>query len=82
MRVPATLPLEVLQTIQQDLLEWNGTGASVMEVSHRGKPFMAMAAEAEQDARDLLGIPDNYKVLFLQGWRANAIFFDTIEFNR
>jgi len=64
---PATLPLEVLQTIQQDLLEWNGTGASVMEVSHRGKPFMAMPAEAEQDARDLVGIPDNYKVLFLQG---------------
>lgn len=64
---PATLPLEVLQTIQEEILEWGGTGASVMEVSHRGKPFMAMAAQAEQDARDLLGISDNYKVLFLQG---------------
>jgi len=49
------------------MLEWNGTGASVMEVSHRGKPFMETAAKAEQDLRDLMGIPDNYKVLFLQG---------------
>ncbi|MCL4159738.1 UNVERIFIED_CONTAM: hypothetical protein GTU68_020245 [Idotea baltica] len=49
------------------MLEWGGTGASVMEVSHRGKPFMQMAAEAEQDLRDLMGIPNNYKVLFLQG---------------
>jgi phosphoserine aminotransferase len=64
---PATLPLEVLQQIQEEMLDWNATGASVMEVSHRGKPFMEMAAEAEQDARDLLGVPDNYKVLFLQG---------------
>ena len=64
---PATLPLEVLEQVQSELLDWNGTGASVMEVSHRGKPFIEMAAAAEQDTRDLLSIPDNYKVLFLQG---------------
>ncbi len=64
---PAALPEAVLQQVQQEMLEWNGVGASVMEVSHRGKPFMAAAAQAEQDLRDLMGIPDNYKVLFLQG---------------
>lgn len=64
---PATLPEAVLRQVRDELLEWNGTGASVMEVSHRGKPFMAAAAQAEQDLRDLLSIPDNYKVLFLQG---------------
>lgn len=64
---PAALPEAVLQEVQSELLEWNGAGASVMEVSHRGKPFMAAAAQAEQDLRDLMGIPDNYKVLFLQG---------------
>jgi len=64
---PAALPEAVLKQVQADLLEWNGAGASVMEVSHRGKPFMQTAAQAEQDLRDLMGIPDNYKVLFLQG---------------
>lgn len=64
---PAALPKVVLEQVQRELLEWNGTGASVMEVSHRGKPFMAIAAKAEQDLRELMGIPDNYKVLFLQG---------------
>ena len=64
---PAALPEAVLKQIQPELLQWNGTGASVMEVSHRGKAFMQAAAEAEQDLRDLMGIPDNYKVLFLQG---------------
>ena len=64
---PATLPEAVLKDVQAEMLEWNGTGASVMEVSHRGKPFMQTAAQAEQDLRDLMGIPDNYKVLFLQG---------------
>lgn len=64
---PAGLPEAVLQQVQAEMLEWNGTGASVMEVSHRGKPFMAAAAQAEQDLRDLMAIPDNYKVLFLQG---------------
>jgi len=64
---PAALPLAVLEQVQAEMLEWNDTGASVMEVSHRGKPFMETAAQAEQDLRDLMGIPDNYKVLFLQG---------------
>ena len=64
---PAALPEAVLKQVQPELLHWNGAGASVMEVSHRGKPFMETAAEAEQDLRDLMGIPDNYKVLFLQG---------------
>ena len=64
---PAALPEAVLEQVRAELLEWNGTGASVMEVSHRGKPFMEMAANAEQDLRDLMGIPKNYKVLFLQG---------------
>ncbi|MHC1479057.1 3-phosphoserine/phosphohydroxythreonine transaminase [Frateuria aurantia] len=64
---PAALPIEVLQQAQAELLDWNGTGASVMELSHRGKPFMAMAAEAEADLRRLLQVPEHYAVLFLQG---------------
>lgn len=64
---PAALPESVLRQAQQELLEWGGERASVMEVSHRGKAFEAMAAQAEQDLRDLLAIPDNYRVLFLQG---------------
>ncbi|HET7161433.1 MAG TPA: 3-phosphoserine/phosphohydroxythreonine transaminase [Rhodanobacteraceae bacterium] len=64
---PAALPEEVLQRAQAELLEWNGARASVMEVSHRGKAFMDMAARAETDLRELLAIPSNYKVLFLQG---------------
>jgi len=49
------------------LLDWHGTGMSVMEMSHRGKEFIAIAAAAEADLRELLAIPANYKVLFLQG---------------
>ncbi len=64
---PAALPEEVLRRAQRELLDWNGAQASVMEVSHRGKRFMAMAARAEADLRALLAIPSNYKVLFLQG---------------
>jgi len=64
---PAMLPEAVLKQVQQDMLEWNGQGASVMELSHRGKPFMALAEQAESDLRELLNIPANYKVLFLQG---------------
>jgi len=61
------LPTDVLSTAQQELTSWQGSGMSVMEVSHRGKPFVACAASAEARLRDLLSIPDNYKVLFLQG---------------
>jgi phosphoserine aminotransferase len=64
---PAALPEAVLKRAQAELLEWNGSGASVMELSHRGKPFMALAAAAEQRLRSLMGVPANYKVLFLQG---------------
>jgi phosphoserine aminotransferase len=64
---PAALPLEVLEQARDEMLDWDGGGMSVMEVSHRGKAFMQVAAEAEADLRDLMAIPDNYKVLFMQG---------------
>jgi len=64
---PAVLPEEVLEQAREEMLDWHGSGMSVMEMSHRGKEFVSIAAEAEQDLRDLLEIPDNYKVLFLQG---------------
>ena len=64
---PAALPLAVLERAQHELLDWNGSGASVMEQSHRGKRFIAMAAQAEADLRSLLAIPADYAVLFLQG---------------
>ena len=64
---PATLPKEVLEQAREELLDWRGTGMSIMEMSHRGKQFMQIAAQAEHDCRDLLAIPADYKVLFLQG---------------
>lgn len=64
---PAALPERVLQQAREECLEWQGARASVMEISHRGKDFMRIAAQAEQDLRDLLKVPDNYRVLFLQG---------------
>lgn len=64
---PAMLPESVLQRAREEMLDWNGCGMSVMEMSHRGKEFMSIAAQAEADLRELMGIPDNYKVLFLQG---------------
>lgn len=64
---PAVLPKDVLTQVQAELLDWHGSGMSVMEMSHRGKEFMQIAAEAETDLRELLAIPANYKVLFLQG---------------
>jgi phosphoserine aminotransferase len=64
---PAALPLEVLQQAQAELLDYKGTGMSVMEISHRSKDFEAILAEAQADLRQLLQIPDNYKILFLQG---------------
>lgn len=64
---PATIPEEVLLEVQEQLLDWNGLGRSVMEISHRSKEFMALALESEQDLRDLLNIPDNYSILFVQG---------------
>lgn len=64
---PAALPLEVLETIRNDLPDWLGSGMSVMEVSHRGKDFVELAARAEATLRDLLKVPDDYSVLFPQG---------------
>jgi phosphoserine aminotransferase len=64
---PAALPLEVLEQAREELLDWRGSGMSVMEVSHRSKPFLAVAEEAESVLRALLAIPAGYKVLFLQG---------------
>jgi phosphoserine aminotransferase len=64
---PATLPLPVLEQVRSELTDWHGTGASVMEVSHRSAAFMAVAQEAEALLRELLAIPPQYRVLFLQG---------------
>jgi len=64
---PAMLPAEVVQQAASEMTDWQGSGMSVMEMSHRGREFVSIAEKAEQDLRDLLEIPDNYKVLFLQG---------------
>ena len=64
---PGVLPEEVLKEAADEMLDYNGTGMSVMEMSHRSKEYEAIIGAAEQDLRDLLNIPDNYKVLFLQG---------------
>ncbi|MEP7303269.1 MAG: aminotransferase class V-fold PLP-dependent enzyme, partial [Caldimonas sp.] len=64
---PAALPEPVLRQAAEEMLDWNGTGMSVLEVSHRGKDFMTLQAAVEADLRELLAIPANYKVLFLQG---------------
>ena len=64
---PAMLPRAVMEQAQRELLDWNDTGMSVMEISHRSKEFISLAEESEADLREILGIPVNYKVLFLQG---------------
>ena len=64
---PAILPEEVLAQAAAEMLDWHGSGMSVMEMSHRGKEFIAIAEAAEKDFRELLKVPENYKVLFLQG---------------
>src|SRR6202166_5335844 len=64
---PAVLPLEVMEQAQGELLDWHHSGMSVMEISHRSTAFIQVAAEAEADLRDLLSMPRNYKVLFVQG---------------
>ena len=64
---PATLPESVLRQAQAEMLDWNGVGASIVEISHRSADFIAVAAEAEADLRTLIGIPDDYAVLFLSG---------------
>ncbi len=64
---PAVLPKDVLVRAQAEMLDWHGSGMSVMEMSHRGKAFISILEKAEADFRSLLSVPDNYKVLFLQG---------------
>ena len=64
---PAVLPKPVLERAQAEMLDWHGSGMSVMEMSHRGKQFISILEKAEADFRQLLAIPSNYKVLFLQG---------------
>lgn len=64
---PSTLPVEVLEQAQRELLNYDGTGMSVMEMSHRSKPFEAILGRAEQSLRGLLSVPNGYRVLFLQG---------------
>ena len=64
---PATLPESVLRQAADEMLDWRGSGMSVMEMSHRGKEFMSIHAEAEATLRELLQVPDDYKVLFMQG---------------
>ena len=72
---PAMLPEPVLRQAAAEMLDWRGTGMSVMEMSHRGKEFIAIHAQAEADLRELLAVPANYKVLFLQGGAAAQFAF-------
>lgn len=76
---PAALPLPVLEQARDELIDWNGSGMSVMELSHRGKEFMSIAERAEADLRRLLDIPPNYRVLFLQGGATTQ--FGAVPFN-
>lgn len=76
---PAVLPEEVLKEAAQEMLDYNGTGMSVMEMSHRSKAYDTIIKEAEQDLRDLLNIPDNYKVLFVQG--GASLVFASVPMN-
>ncbi|MES2089070.1 MAG: 3-phosphoserine/phosphohydroxythreonine transaminase, partial [Pseudomonadota bacterium] len=64
---PAALPEEVLQQAASEMLDWHGSGMSVMEMSHRGKEFISIAQQAESDLREILSIPSTFKVLFMQG---------------
>lgn len=64
---PSALPTDVLTQAQSEMLNWQGKGLSIMEMSHRSPEFVSVAKKAEQDLRDLMAIPDNYKVLFMQG---------------
>ncbi len=76
---PAALPLAVLERARDELTSWHGCGMSVMELSHRGKEFMSIAERAEADLRRLLDVPDNYRVLFLQGGATAQ--FSAVPFN-
>ena len=71
---PATLPYEVLQQAGKDIINYKDMGMGIMEMSHRSKEFMAVAQAAETNLRALLQIPDNYKVLFMQGGASSQFF--------
>ena len=94
---PAALPEPVLRQAAEEMLDWRGSGMSVMEMSHRGKEFMSIHAQAQALLRELLAIPPNYKTLFMQGGaiaenailpmnmlrgRASADYIDTGEWSR
>ena len=64
---PSTLPEEVLRQAAEEMLDWQGCGFSVMEMSHRSLEFMSILESAHNDLRDLLSVPENYKILFMQG---------------
>src|SRR5690554_3843778 len=64
---PSKFPESVLQKAAAEMLDWHGSGMSVLEMSHRGKEFMSIRDEAEQDLRDLLNVPDEFAILFMQG---------------
>ena len=76
---PAALPQAVLEQVRDEMLDWHGSGMSVMEMSHRGKDYGAIIAAAEADLRQLMAIPDNYRVLFLQG--GATLLFSQIPMN-
>ncbi|WP_202743056.1 3-phosphoserine/phosphohydroxythreonine transaminase [Acinetobacter calcoaceticus] len=76
---PAALPTAVLEKAQQEMLDWHGKGLSIMEMSHRSADYVAMAEKAEADLRKLMNIPENYKVLFLQG--GASLQFSAIPLN-
>ena len=76
---PAALPLSVLEKAKEELTDFGGCGMSVMEIRHRSAPFQAVADDAEARLRRLLAIPDNYKVLFLQG--GASMQFDMLPMN-
>jgi len=64
---PAMLPEDVLKQAQSEMTDWQGSGMSVMEMSHRGKEFMSIAEKAAADLREIMAIPDSHEILFLQG---------------
>ena len=64
---PAALPESVLRQAADEMLDWHGSGMSVMEMSHRGKEFLSIYTQAEADLRELLSVPANYRILFMQG---------------
>jgi len=76
---PSMLPLEVLETVQRDLLDYDNTGMSVMEMSHRSKPYEKINDEAESNLRELMSIPDNYDVIFVQG--GASMQFEAVPLN-